>query len=149
MRKGLWVLCHSRSKGQERKSKNTTALCFGIRQSKSSLLFPFSSVRVRLIGLMKGGFPEQLQLKACSPGRCGQPGSPEDPPVVLALQVSSSHPQLQLTSSPSGKFCKCWQCSLYFQLQISLIELLSDDGWTKDCLKLNCWKPQALRHLCH
>lgn len=37
------------------------------KQSKSCLLFPLSSIRVRLIRLLKKCFPEQLQQRACNP----------------------------------------------------------------------------------
>lgn len=40
------------------------------------------------------------------------------------VYLPSSHQQLQLTLSPSGKFHRSWQCSPCFQLQMPLIQVV-------------------------
>lgn len=119
------------------------------KQRKSCLPFPLSFIRVKLIRLLKSCFPEQLQLRACNSGdTVKQVGMRLFLHVDLKnlwvhLHISSSNQQLQLTPSPSGKFHRSWQRSLYFQLQMPLVAVWC---WLhkRRCLELNCGRSQAM-----
>lgn len=141
----------SQAKGRK-KSKNTMALCPGIRQSKCCLLFPFSSVRVRLIKLMKGGFPEQLQLRVCNPGDavsqaamrllcgpqlskwvCASPLITSTAPADFLslwkiLQELATFPVLSATDAPHSVVVWCWLHN-------------------RQCPKQSCWRPEAMNTL--
>lgn len=131
-----FLIFFSQTRGRR---KNPTAFCPGKKQSKSCLLFPLSSIRVRLIRLLERCFPEQLQLRACNPGDTISQAAMrvflhvDLKSLSIFAYLPSSHQQLQLTSSPSGQFHRSWQSSLCLQLQIPLVHLLFDVG----CIKVS------------